>query len=136
MQRATESGTPGGTSLPFSFRLQTAQDVISLLGEQIEAIVACCLADGSYLDIVGHVEHSGHTVSAFPGSELRSVAVRRADQSQNTAVHTSADRGRSETAVPLDLLEHLLANLVIRLRIEVSRYGQWEPQCGAAVFNA
>jgi len=37
MQRAGESGTPGGT-LPLPFRLQTAQDVVRLLEEQIAAI--------------------------------------------------------------------------------------------------
>jgi len=38
MRRTGESGTPGGTPLPAPFRLQTAQDVIDLLSDQIEAV--------------------------------------------------------------------------------------------------
>ena len=38
MRRTGESGTPGGTPLPAEFRLRTAQDVIDLLSEQIEAV--------------------------------------------------------------------------------------------------
>lgn len=40
MDRAGECGTPGGTLLPLQFRLQTAQDVIDLLQEQVEAVRA------------------------------------------------------------------------------------------------
>jgi hypothetical protein len=38
MRRTAESGTPGGTPLPAEFRLRTAQDVIDLLSDQIEAV--------------------------------------------------------------------------------------------------
>jgi len=39
MRRTTgRSGTPGGTPLPTAFRLQTAQDVIDLLSDQIKAV--------------------------------------------------------------------------------------------------
>jgi hypothetical protein len=38
MERAGENGTPGGTLLPATFRLQTAQDVIDLLQEQVAAV--------------------------------------------------------------------------------------------------
>jgi hypothetical protein len=38
MRRTAESGTPSGTPLPAPFRLQTAQDVIDLLSEQIETV--------------------------------------------------------------------------------------------------
>jgi hypothetical protein len=38
MNRAGDCGTPGGTPLPAAFRLRTAQDVIDLLSEQIEAV--------------------------------------------------------------------------------------------------
>jgi hypothetical protein len=38
MRRTAESGTPGGTPLPSEFRLRTAQDVIDLLSDQIEAV--------------------------------------------------------------------------------------------------
>lgn len=38
LRRAGESGTPGGTQLPQEFKLQTAQDVIDLLAEQIAAV--------------------------------------------------------------------------------------------------
>jgi len=37
MQRAGESGTPGGT-LPLPFRLQTARDVLALLEEQVGSV--------------------------------------------------------------------------------------------------
>jgi hypothetical protein len=37
-RRTAESGTPGGTPLPAEFRLRTAQDVIDLLSDQIEAV--------------------------------------------------------------------------------------------------
>lgn len=40
MDRAGESGTPGGTNVPMPFRLQTAQDVIDLLQEQVAAVRA------------------------------------------------------------------------------------------------
>lgn len=38
MRRAGERGTPGGTLLPLPFRLRTAQDVLALLAEQVEAV--------------------------------------------------------------------------------------------------
>ena len=38
MQRAGESGTPGGTQVPVEFRLQTARDVLALLEEQVNAV--------------------------------------------------------------------------------------------------
>ncbi len=38
MERAGECGTPSGTTVPVTFRLQTAQDVIDLLQEQVAAI--------------------------------------------------------------------------------------------------
>jgi hypothetical protein len=38
MRRTGGGGTPGGTPLPAPFRLQTAQDVIDLLSDQIEAV--------------------------------------------------------------------------------------------------
>ena len=38
MRRTGESGTPSGTPLPAAFRLQTAQDVIDLLSDQIGAV--------------------------------------------------------------------------------------------------
>ena len=38
MQRAGESGTPGGTLIPMPFRLRTAHDILALLGEQVEAV--------------------------------------------------------------------------------------------------
>jgi hypothetical protein len=37
MRRAGECGTPGGT-LPSSFRLQTARDVVALIEEQVDAV--------------------------------------------------------------------------------------------------
>ncbi len=39
MNRAGESGTPGGTVLPLPFRLRTAQDVLDVLGGQIQALL-------------------------------------------------------------------------------------------------
>jgi len=38
MRRTAEGGTPGGTQLPAPFRLQTAQDVIDVLSDQIEVV--------------------------------------------------------------------------------------------------
>jgi hypothetical protein len=38
MQRTGECGTPGGTPLPVAFRLKTAQDVLTLLEEQVQAV--------------------------------------------------------------------------------------------------
>ena len=38
MQRAGECGTPGGTLLPVEFRLQTAYDILMLLGDQVRAV--------------------------------------------------------------------------------------------------
>jgi len=38
MRRAGERGTPGGTLLPLPFRLTTAQDILALLAEQVEAV--------------------------------------------------------------------------------------------------
>lgn len=38
LRRAGESTTPGQTDLPMSFRLKTAQDVLDLLAEQIQAV--------------------------------------------------------------------------------------------------
>jgi hypothetical protein len=38
MRRAGECGTPGGTTLPVSFRVQTAADVLDLLSNEIEAV--------------------------------------------------------------------------------------------------
>lgn len=40
MDRAGDCGTPGGTQVPISFRLQTAQDVIDLLQEQVGTVLA------------------------------------------------------------------------------------------------
>jgi hypothetical protein len=40
LRRAGECGTPGGTILPLPFRLQTAADVLDLLGEEIGAVRA------------------------------------------------------------------------------------------------
>jgi hypothetical protein len=40
LRRAGECGTPGGTVLPLPFRLQTAADVLGLLGEEIAAVRA------------------------------------------------------------------------------------------------
>jgi hypothetical protein len=38
MQRAGESGTPGGTHVLMEFRLQTARDVLALLEDQVNAV--------------------------------------------------------------------------------------------------
>jgi hypothetical protein len=38
LNRAGDCGTPSGTPLPTAFRLQTAQDIIDLLSDQIEAV--------------------------------------------------------------------------------------------------
>jgi len=40
LKRAGESQTPGQTLLPPEFRLQTAQDVLALIGEQVEIVRA------------------------------------------------------------------------------------------------
>lgn len=40
LKRAGESQTPGQTVLPPEFRLQTAQDVLALIGEQVEIVRA------------------------------------------------------------------------------------------------
>jgi len=38
LKRAVESQTPGQTVLPAEFRLQTAQDVLALIGEQVDIV--------------------------------------------------------------------------------------------------
>lgn len=38
LKRAGESQTPGQTVLPAEFRLQTAQDVLALIGEQVDVV--------------------------------------------------------------------------------------------------
>ena len=38
MQRAGSSQTPGQTLVPLSFRLKTAQDVLTLIEEQVNAV--------------------------------------------------------------------------------------------------
>ena len=38
MQRAGSSQTPGQTLVPLSFRLKTAQDVLALIEEQVNAV--------------------------------------------------------------------------------------------------
>ena len=38
MQRAGSSQTPGQTLIPMSFRLKTAQDVLALIEEQVNAV--------------------------------------------------------------------------------------------------
>lgn len=38
LKRAGESQTPGQTVLPAEFRLQTAQDVLALIGEQVDIV--------------------------------------------------------------------------------------------------
>lgn len=40
LKRAGECQTPGQTLLPAEFRLQTAQDVLALIGEQVEIVRA------------------------------------------------------------------------------------------------
>lgn len=40
LKRAGESQTPGQTVLPPEFRLQTANDVLALIGEQVEIVRA------------------------------------------------------------------------------------------------
>jgi len=38
MRRAGDCGTPCGTLLPLSFRLKTAQDILALIEEQVNAV--------------------------------------------------------------------------------------------------
>lgn len=38
LQRAGESITPGQTLIPLPFRMKTAQDILSLLAEQVQAV--------------------------------------------------------------------------------------------------
>lgn len=38
LKRAGESITPSQTLLPMSFRMKTAQDILDLLGEQVQAV--------------------------------------------------------------------------------------------------
>lgn len=38
MQRAGESITPGQTLIPLPFRMKTAQDILALIAEQVQAV--------------------------------------------------------------------------------------------------
>ena len=69
MQRAGECGTPGGTPLPAAFRLKTAQDVLRLLEEQVQAVRDA--AEASTLEkarVVGYL--AGITLKAIEAGDV------------------------------------------------------------------
>lgn len=64
MDRAGECGTPRGTLLPLPFRLKTAQDVLALLEEQVDAVRA---------DPEAGTTEKARTIGYLAGIALRAI---------------------------------------------------------------
>ena len=66
MNRAGDGGTPSGTELPLPFRLETAQDVLRLIGEQVTSVRA---------DTEAKTLEKARTIGYLAGIALRAVEV-------------------------------------------------------------